>query len=142
MGGNSTQTPVFTQEGPQFYQQAYQRNAPYATTGSYQTPLASKEEQQFRSWVANRGVPFDPNQPIQDYDMRGFWKERPKQADAWRQGSHFPDTYKTPYDTTFSAESKYATKANPFKWFSKDRSDDLIDRSTGQVVFSVPKNGR
>ena len=137
MGGQSTQGPVFSAEGPQFYQQAYQRNAPYATGGSYQTSLSPTQEQQFRSWVANRGVPFDPNQPVQDYDMRGFWKEQPKQADAWKLGSHFPDTYKTPYDTTFSAESKYATKANPFKW----SGNNLIDTSTGQLVFSVPNNG-
>jgi hypothetical protein len=61
--------------------------------------------------------------------MRGYWKEHPELAGKWKAGQHFPDTYKTPYDTTFSRESKYATKDAPH-WVG----NKLIDKD-GRVVF-------
>jgi hypothetical protein len=123
--------PLFTSEGPQFYHQAYRHNAPFAVPGPYQTKLSPKEESAFRQWTKEKMIPFDPDAVIQDYDMRGFWKEQPKEAKAWRHGHHFPDTYKTPYDTTFSAESKYAKKGTPFVW----QGDNLIDKRTGRLIF-------
>jgi hypothetical protein len=127
-----TVPPLFTDEGPQFYDAAYRHNAPFATGGSYQTRLIPAQERRFRSWITDNKVPFDPDAKIADYDMRGFWKDT---GGDW-SGGHFPDTYKTPYDTSFSNESKYATKNNPFKW----QGDSLIDTRDGSVVFgSKPK---
>jgi hypothetical protein len=131
----ATPAPVFKSEGPQLYQQAYQRNAQFAHPGPYHTPLQPEEEQKFRQWVTQNKVPFDPNAKIVDYDMRGFWKERQMDAAKWKPGQHFPDTYKTPYDTTFSAESKYAKPGTPFIW----KGDNLIDKRTGAIVFSPTK---
>jgi hypothetical protein len=123
--------PMFTTEGPELYQRAFQHNQQFAQPGPYHTQLSPQEEQSFREWVQKRGVPFNPDAPISDYDMRGFWKEQPEKAKTWRAGSHFPDTYKTPYDTTFSAESKYAKPNTPFTW----DGDNLIDKRTGRIIF-------
>lgn len=127
----SAMAPIFSQEGPALYQQALQHNAPFATGGSYNTDLTPDQETQYRQWVAAKGVPTDPNATTTDYDMRGFWKEQPAAATKWQQGQHFPDTYKTPYDTSFSGESKYAKPNTPFVW----KGDNLVDTRTGQVIF-------
>lgn len=124
-----TAKPIFAREGA--YQQAYARNKAFAKPngiGGYQTPLAPGQEQQFRQWVAANKIPFDPNASTVDYDMRGFWLEGGGKGRA--SNGHFPDTYKTPYDTTFSNQSKYAAKNTPFVW----RGNSLIDTRTGQVI--------
>lgn len=132
-GGGEAGDPLFTEEGPEYYARAYQHNAPFATEGPYQTKLSASQEQQFRQWVKSNRVPFDPDAGVVDYDMRGYWRDT---GGAWSGGStHFPDTYKTPYDTTFSAESKYARPGTPFVW----RGDDLIDTRDGSLVFGQPK---
>lgn len=126
---------MFTGEGPPYYAQAYQHNAPFAVPGPYQTQLSPAEEAQFRAWVQHNGVPFNPNTPVNDYDMRGYWKATG--GKGWKRGDHFPDTYKTPYDTSFSNESKYATTNNPFEW----EGDNLVDTRDGSIVFGPPQAG-
>src|SRR5215471_2682764 len=118
---------LFTEEGPQYAQRAYAHNAPYAVPGPYQTKLNPADELNFTRWLRASNVPFNPNDPTSDYDMRRFWLEQPQAAAAWRPGAHFPDIYKTPYDTTFSGESRYARPNTPFMWIG----DNLVDMSTG-----------
>ena len=129
--------PLFTQEGPQYYGAAFAHNQPSATRGPYQTQLSPDEETQFRQWVKQKQVPFDPGVATQDYDMRGYWKAQQSGLEKpWKgSGAHFPDTYKTPYDTSFSGESKYAQPGTPWAW----HGDDLIDTRTGQIVFRSSK---
>jgi hypothetical protein len=138
-------TPLFNGEGPRYYRAAYKHNRPFALDPTdpswpYQTGMTDALNRAFEKWVNTNQIPFDMRAKIVDYDMRGFWlKKRPK---SWHAGDHFPDTWKTPYDTTFSRESKYATNDNPFYW----RGDKLIDERTGQVIFAsdggtVPKGG-
>jgi hypothetical protein len=117
-------------EGPEYYGEAARRNMPFAKPSktNYQTPLNSQQESAFRSWVKTSGAPFDPSATIQDYDMRGYWAETGGRG--WTRGSHFPDTYKTPYDTTFSNQSKYANPNTPFEW----HGDTLIDKRSGNPV--------
>lgn len=126
--------PIFNMEGPDFYDKAFARNSQFAHPGPYDTPLTPPEEGQFRQWVQQNKVPFDVQAKVNDYDMRGYWKDMlAGKAEQWKgQGSHFPDTYKTPYDTTFSAESKYAKPGTPFVW----KGDNLIDKRDGSVVFA------
>lgn len=139
MGRNRHQ-PLFTEEGPRWYKAAYKHNKDFAKSGPanwdrpYQTNLNDSDEKKFERWVKKNQVPFNVNARIADYDMRGFWKSTG--GKGWKKGDHFPDTFKTPYDTSFSHESKYATKDNPFYW----KGDRLIDRRNGQVVFASPKN--
>ena len=123
--------PIFTAEGPQFYQAAFRHNRAFAkpSSGGYQTRLTPAQERQFRLWVRAHRVPFDPNARTVDYDMRGYWKATGGRG--WSPGQHFPDLYKTPYDTSFSAESLYATRLNPFRW----RGNTLVDTRTGSPVF-------
>lgn len=124
--------PIFTAEGPEHYEAAFKHNAPFAKPGPYRTELSAEEESKFRQWVKNKKVPFDPAEKVSDYDMRGFWKNHRDEAEKWKTGKHFPDTYKTPYDTTFSAESKYAKPGTPFEW----KGNKLIDKRTGQIIYS------
>lgn len=126
--------PMFTDEGPQYYDAAYAHNQQFALPGPYQTQLSPEQEGSFRAWVTQYGVPFDPAAPVSDYDMRGYWLES---GGAPFQGGDFPDTYKTPYDTTFSSESKYATPDNPFHW---QGDNQLIDRRDGSLIFSRSAN--
>jgi hypothetical protein len=135
-GGTDTgKLPLFSAEGPQFYAAAFKHNRPFAKPGPYTTHLSDHEEAAFRRWVSRNSVPFDPNARLSDYDMRGFFKAMLRGAvPQWRRGSHFPDTWKTPYDTSFSHESKYATVDNPFYWVG----NKLIDKRTGQTVFGDP----
>lgn len=125
---------TFHTEGPQFYGEAFAQNSPYATQGPYRTKLTPQEEKAFRSWVKSSGVPFRPQAAVTDYDMRGWWRARTSRGlpVAYSPGQHFVDKWKTPYGTTFSRESIYATPNNPFVW----RGDRLVNRSTGEVVFA------
>lgn len=122
-------TPVFTQEGPPVYAKATQRNQQFAKPGSELTKLTDPQEAAFRQWVAQHNVPFDPNEATPDYDMRGYWLANPNATHA--QGQHFPDTYKTVRDSTFSDQSKYALPGTPFVW----QGNKLVDKRTGQLVF-------
>jgi hypothetical protein len=120
------------------------RNAPYAKpSDSYQTPLEPPEEGAFRTWVQKNGVPFNPDDQVTDYDMRGYWRSLQRGADAGTAVNpndgqlHYPDTYKTPYHQSFSAESIYA-KPNAPVWINDHQ---LADPKTGKVIFDE-RSGR
>lgn len=121
--------PQFSAEGPDQYKAAYATYSPFAKPGPYNTKLSPQEEVQFRTWLKQYNIPFDPNAPVSDYDMRAYWKNN--QSATHQAGQHFPDTYKTPYDTTFSRESMYATPDNPFAW----QGDQLVNMNTGQLMY-------
>jgi hypothetical protein len=129
--------PVFTEEGPQFYQRAFARNRQFAKPGPYQTALSPMQEAAFRLWVAKNNIPFDTGARTVDYDMRGYWLANAGRAPTAREPNGeigFTDTFKTPYDTTFSAESKYATPNNPFRWGGPG-GNSLLDTRSGQTIF-------
>lgn len=129
-----TGRPVFRarEEGSRaIYPVAAALNRLIAVPGPYQTQLNPLQESLFQHWAGHVNSLGGIQIPIHgktDYDYRGFWKSG--EAHTWRPGSHFPDTYKTPYDTTFSGQSKYATRGNPLVW----RGNKLVDRQTGMVV--------
>jgi hypothetical protein len=113
--------------------------APYVRPGKhvYNTQLPADAEAKFRAWTTQNGVPFNPDAPVSDYDMRGFWKALqsgdPKASSAVDPNDnrlHYPDYWKTPYHATFSNESQWATPDAP-RWNDKDQ---LIDKS-GKVIF-------
>lgn len=134
--GKQQDGPIFTGEGPEHYQAAYAHNAPFAVPGPYDTKLSPQEEPAFQQWVKQNKVPFDLADKTPDYDMRGYWQAmKAGKAEPWKgEGSHFPDTYKTPYDTTFSGESRYAKPGTPFVW----QGDNLVDQQTGKLIFGTP----
>jgi murein DD-endopeptidase MepM/ murein hydrolase activator NlpD len=93
--------PIFTAEGPQFYQAAYSYFHDYATTGPYNTKLSKDDEQLFEAWVLSSHVPFDPQAKIVDYDMRGYWKaNKPPSPDTSAPG--FWDSIKAVISGGFS----------------------------------------
>jgi hypothetical protein len=143
-GGTPAQTPVFTSEGQ--YSAAYAQNKKYAVAppksggvGPYQTKLTPAQELQFRQWVKTNKINFDPDAKIVDYDMRGYWLATGGKVPNVheRGGLGYPDTFKTPYDTTFSNQSKYATKSNPLVW----KGDNLVNTKTGELVFGKATKG-
>lgn len=113
------------------------RNLPYAQPGPYTTQLPPAQEQQFQQWVAQNKVPFNPRDQVSDYDMRGYYRDIASkgQSETARNANdgrmHFPDTYKTPYHQSFSAESQYA-KPNAPIWINDHQ---LADPTTGRVVW-------
>jgi len=109
--------------------------SPYGKPGPYGTKLSDSDELAFEDWVKKNKVPWQDT-PTADYDMRGFWKAlvsgdpRAKQSlSQFDQHMHFPDTWKTPYNRTFSNESQYALPGAPH-W---DKQDRLVD-SSGNVL--------
>ena len=104
------------------------------------TALDPDKEQQFRKWVQEKQVPFDPEEKASDYDMRGFWQdmqagnERAQSSiDPYDGRLHFGDHYKTPLHRTYSNESRGALPTAP-KWSEDGRY--LVDHQ-GQTVFDA-----
>lgn len=126
--------PVFKGEGHP--QGAYKHNAPWAVGGPYQTSLAAPEEERFQDW-ANR---FESQQGIKvnkEYDYRGWWKNAApaERHQAIAQGGHFTDEYKTPYDTSFSNQSKYAKPGTPFVWRTNKKGlGILVNKNNGRLI--------
>ncbi len=111
--------------------------APFSLAPSFNTNLNPMDEFQFRDWVQQNNVPFDPNASQSDYDMRGFWQ-------AGRQGNpqastainpndglmHYPDYWKTPLHQSFSNESQWAPPGAP-QWVN----DSQLASPNGRVVY-------
>ncbi len=114
----------------------FDANRFYTKPGPYATFLGPQQETSFRQWLGQNAVPFDPNAPQADYDMRGFYQGMqtgdPRAASAIDPNDnrlHYPDTWKTPYHETFSAQSQYAKPVAP-DW----QGDQLISPG-GRILF-------
>lgn len=123
----------------QIQQKARWGYAAIPSATNWQTPLNFLDELNFRHWVQRNNVPFDPNDPHSDYDMRGFWQAQQKgdpQAQRDTFGNmHFPDTWKTPYHETFSNQSMYANPKLAGHWIGNkfyDATGNLIKDETSQ----------
>lgn len=112
-------------EDSQYWQRNFERNSAWLAPGnhSYNTQLSPTEEYAFRQWLKTNDVPFQANQSVTDYDMRGFWKALQTGNPIAKSGInpndqrlHYPDYWKTPYSATFSAESQWANKQNAPRW--------------------------
>lgn len=117
-----------------------QRNSKYAQQANYFTALPPEQEMMFRQWVKQNKVPFNPEDAVSDYDMRGFWlglqNSDPRALTAINPNDkmlHYPDTWKTPYHQTFSNESQWAMPGAPM-W----KGNKLVLPS-GEVVFDEEK---
>lgn len=108
----------------------------YAKPGPYATALSPQDEVAFRQWVSANRVPFNPNDQVSDYDMRGYWRDVAASGGSQTRVNpndhqmHFPDTYKTPHHRSFSAESRYATDGAP-SWVN----DHQLALPDGKIVF-------
>lgn len=120
------QKPLFAHEGN--YKAAYKHNKKWAKPGPYLTPITSiANKRKYHKWITHikktHGITS-----TKDYDYRGYWKASGHGKKY--KGGHFPDKFKTPYDTTFSNESKYAKKGTPYKW----RGNKLVNTKNGKVI--------
>lgn len=110
--------------------------------GSFMTQLEPEEELEFLKAAQGKfggQYKYDVTVgPHSDYDWRGWWKAN-KEGDPRAKISinpndhswHWPDPWKTPYHSSFSNQSIYATpKAGA--WNDKDQ---LVDPTTGQVLL-------
>ena len=116
------------------------RNSKWLSEGqhTYNTPLPPEQEAQFRAWVTENKIPFELDQKITDYDMRGFWKAlqagdpiAKSAVDPNDKKLHYPDYWKTPYHETFSNESQWANKKTAPHW----TKDDKLVAPDGTVLF-------
>jgi hypothetical protein len=120
-------------------QQTFQNNQQYIAPGqtNFNTQLPQMDEFQFRQWLQDKNVPFDPNNQQQDYDMRGYWQGlqqgNPRAVSGMNANDgqlHFSDNWKTPYHQSFSNESKYAAPNAP-QWVN----DSQLAAPSGRIVF-------
>lgn len=121
-----------------------QANAPYVKPGvsNFMTTLDPMRELQFRQWVQDNRVPFNPDATgPQDYDMRGFYQglqqQNPRAQSAVDPNDnrlHYPDYWKTPLHETFSGESRFAGPMAPM-WNDRDQ---LVSPG-GRVLFDDRK---
>lgn len=121
-------------------QQVFAGNQQYAAMPgreNYNTQLPQMDEFQFRQWLQDKQVPFNPSAAGQDYDMRGYWQGLQQQNPRAMSGMnandgrmHFSDNWKTPYHKSFSNESKYAAPNAP-QWVS----DSQLAAPNGRIVF-------
>jgi hypothetical protein len=109
---------------------------------NYNTPLSPLDEMALRQWVARNNVPFNPDAPTSDYDMRAFYRAQQQgdprartEVNPYDQRLHFTDAFKTPLHETFSGQSQYAGPVAP-RWNADETQ--LISPS-GQVLFDVRK---
>lgn len=129
---------------PENYNANYARNQPYVREGAsgFNTQLPQLDEFAFRDWLAKNNVPFDPEAPVSDYDMRGFYRGltqgHPRAATAMNpndQQLHYPDYWKTPYHRSFSAGSQWATPMAP-QWNPQDQ----LVAPNGRILFDERSN--
>lgn len=125
-------------EVPDEYGDNFARNQPYVRPGpnNYTTQLGGQEPA-FRQWVNQNAIPFNPDAPVSDYDMRGFYRAltnndpRAQSAvDPNDSRMHYPDYWKTPYHETFSNQSQWA-KPNAPAW----TGDDKLVAPSGRILF-------
>jgi hypothetical protein len=127
--------PLF--KGESHPQAAYKHNEAWAVKGPYQTSLAPKKEERFQDWAKR----YEGRQGIKvnkEYDYRGWWKNasQAERHGAIAKGGHFTDLYKTPYDTSFSNQSKYAKPGTPLVWRQNANGKNvLVNRKNGRLIL-------
>lgn len=112
------------------------------TPPAYNTQLSPLDEMAFRQWIAQNNVPFNPNAPTSDYDMRGFYQAQQQndprarsEINPYDQRLHFTDAFKTPLHESFSGQSQYAAPIAP-QW---NADETQLMSPGGRILFDVRK---
>lgn len=110
---------------------------PRVLPGDYNTQLPMMDELQFRQWLQQNRVPFNPEAGTTDYDMRGFYRAAQQQQPGIStqinpndNQLHYPDRFKTPLHQSFSNESQWAGRDAP-QWIN----DSQQALPNGRIVF-------
>lgn len=105
--------------------------------GSTNSGLDLLTEAMFRNWVADNRVPFRPDAPASDYDMRGFYQAlqqgNPMARSAVNPNDnrmHYPDYWKNPSHETFSDQSQFAGPGAP-SWIN----DSQLAAPSGRILY-------
>jgi hypothetical protein len=126
--------PLFKGEGHP--KGAFKHNQKWAVEGPYQTQLRGKLKERFHNWAKR----YEDNQGIKvnkEYDYRGWWENASpaERHQAIAKGGHFTDKYKTPYDTSFSSESKYAKPGTPLVWRKNAKGESvLVNKKNNRLI--------
>lgn len=109
------------------------RNLP----NDYNTKLPQMDEFQFRNWLQQNNVPFNPEAGTTDYDMRGFYQAQQQGQPGIETGvnpndnrMHYPDRFKTPMHQSFSNESQWAGPGAP-QWVN----DSQLAAPSGRILY-------
>jgi hypothetical protein len=115
------------------------RYGPRVLPQDYNTKLPLADEFQFRNWLAQNNVPFNPDAARSDYDMRGFYQAAQQgQPNVTTQINpvdnllHYPDRFKTPLHESFSAQSQWAAPGAP-NWINNETQ---LATPGGRIVFT------
>lgn len=110
---------------------------PRQLPADYNTKLPTMDEFQFRNWLQQNSVPFNPDAGATDYDMRGFYQAAQQQQPGASASvnpvdnkMHYPDRFKTPTHQSFSNESQWAGTSAP-RWID----DARLAAPNGRVTF-------
>lgn len=111
------------------------RNVRTSQPGPWSTSLDPSQEAIFHRWVRLNQIPFNLDDPVPDYDMRGYFLQRNNpgmepQINSFDRRMHFPDTFKTPLHRSFSNQSRYALPSAP-RW----AGPKLLDQRTGEIIL-------
>lgn len=118
---------------------------PFLPAPNYDTQLDPTTELQFRNWVQQNNVPFDPNvQGPTDYDMRGYYQglmngnpmARPTEINPNDNKPHYTDYYKTPLHPSFSSGSQWAGPDAP-QWINGSQ----LAAPSGRILFDERAGG-
>jgi len=82
---------------------------------NFNTKLTPEEEQDFQQWVAQESEKTgrDKFRDLEDYDLKGAWKEVQKGTMSEDERGHLGDKYKKPNHPTFSDQSIYHGTKDP-----------------------------
>ena len=82
---------------------------------NFNTKLTDEEEASFQQWAAQESEKSgrDKFRDLEDYDLKGAWKELQKGTMSEDERGHLGDKYKKPNHPTFSDQSIYHNTKDP-----------------------------
>ena len=87
----------------------------YSFTQGFNTKLSPKEENAFQHWATqeSKKTGRDKFRDMEDYDLKGAWKEMQVGTMSQDERGHLGDKYKKPNHPTFSNQSIYHGTKDP-----------------------------
>lgn len=82
---------------------------------NFNTKLTSDEEKAFQQWAEQESIKTgrDKFRDLEDYDLKGAWKELQQGTMSEDERGHLGDKYKKPNHPTFSDQSIYHNTKDP-----------------------------
>lgn len=82
---------------------------------NFNTKLTPKEEEMFQQWAEEESIKSgrDKFRDLEDYDLKGAWKEIQQGSMSEDDRGHLGDKYKKPNHPTFSDQSVYHNTKDP-----------------------------